>query len=160
MCVSEGRSIVSNSLWSHDCSLSGSSVYGILQARILEWVVIPFSRESSWPKDWTQISYIAGRFFTIWITWGAHKAGLLVTNSLIFSLSEKVFVLHLWRIILGGYRILGWWFFFFPQHFKHYTHSLLPRMVSQEKSAIIFIFAPLYVRCFSPLISFKIFLYF
>ena len=49
-----------------DCSLPGSSVYGILQADILEWVAISFSRESSWPRDWTQVSCIAGRFFTIW----------------------------------------------------------------------------------------------
>ena len=48
------------------CSLPGSSVHGILQAIILEWVAIPFSRGSSQPRDWTQVSYIAGRFFTIW----------------------------------------------------------------------------------------------
>ena len=48
-----------------DYSLPGSSVHGILQARILEWVAIPFSRESSWPKDRTWISCTAGRFFTI-----------------------------------------------------------------------------------------------
>ena len=41
-----------------DCSLPGSSVHGILQARILEWVVIPFSRGSSWPRDRTWISRI------------------------------------------------------------------------------------------------------
>ena len=46
--------------------LPGSSVHGILQVTILEWVVIPFSRGSSWPRDWTQVSYITGRFFTIW----------------------------------------------------------------------------------------------
>ena len=46
------------------CSLPGSSVHRILQARILEWVAIPFSRGSSQPKDQTCISYIAGRFFT------------------------------------------------------------------------------------------------
>ena len=51
-----------------DCSPPGSSVYGILQASILEWVAISFSRGSSRPKDWTQISCIAGRFFTIWAT--------------------------------------------------------------------------------------------
>ena len=45
------------------CSLPGSSVHGILQARILEWVAIPFSRESSWSRDWTWVSHIAGRFF-------------------------------------------------------------------------------------------------
>ena len=42
----------------------GSSIYGILQARILEWVAIPFSRGSSWPRDRTQVSCTAGRFFT------------------------------------------------------------------------------------------------
>ena len=49
-----------------DCSLPGSSVHAVLQARTLEWVAIPFSRESSQPGDWTQISCIAGSFFTIW----------------------------------------------------------------------------------------------
>ena len=44
------------------------SVHGILQARILEWIAIPFSRGSSWPSDRTQVSHIIGRFFTIWAT--------------------------------------------------------------------------------------------
>ena len=39
-----------------DCSSPGSSVQGIFQARILEWVAISFSRGSSWPRDWTQVS--------------------------------------------------------------------------------------------------------
>ena len=47
-----------------DCSPLGSSVHGISQARILEWVAIPFSRESSQPRDQIHISYIAGGFFT------------------------------------------------------------------------------------------------
>jgi len=47
-----------------DCSLPGSSVHGILQARILEWVVIPFSRGSSRPRDQTWVSCTAGRFFS------------------------------------------------------------------------------------------------
>ena len=51
-----------------DCSLPGSSVHGIFQARILEWVAISFSRGSYWPRVWTQVSCIAGRFFTIWAT--------------------------------------------------------------------------------------------
>ena len=41
-----------------DCSLPDSSVHGILQARILEWVAMPSSRGSSWPRDWTWVSYI------------------------------------------------------------------------------------------------------
>ena len=50
-----------------DYSPPGFSVHGILQARILEWVAMPSSRRSSWPRDWTWISCIfciAGRFFT------------------------------------------------------------------------------------------------
>ena len=38
-----------------DCSLPGSSIHGILQARILEWVAMPSSRGSSWPRDWTRL---------------------------------------------------------------------------------------------------------
>ena len=48
-----------------DCSPPGSSVHGILQVSILEWIGVPFSRGSSWPRDWTGVSWIAGRFFTI-----------------------------------------------------------------------------------------------
>ena len=48
---------------SMDCSLPGSSVHGILQARILEWVAMPSSRGSSQPRDGTQVSCITGRFF-------------------------------------------------------------------------------------------------
>ena len=51
-----------------DCSPPGSSVHGILQARILEWVAISFSRGSSQPRDWTQVSCIAGRRFNLWAT--------------------------------------------------------------------------------------------
>ena len=51
-----------------DCSSPGSSFHGIFQVRILEWVAFPFSRGSSQPKGWTQVSCIAGRFFTSWAT--------------------------------------------------------------------------------------------
>ena len=51
-----------------DYSPLGSSIHGILQARILEWVAISFSRGSSQPRDQTQISRIAGKFFTSWAT--------------------------------------------------------------------------------------------
>ena len=48
-----------------DCSPPGSSICGILQVRILEWVAVSFSRESSWPRVRTPVSCIAGRFL-IW----------------------------------------------------------------------------------------------
>ena len=54
-----------------DCSQSGSSVHWSLQARILDWVAMPCSRESSWPTNRTCISCIAGRFFSHSATWEA-----------------------------------------------------------------------------------------
>ena len=51
-----------------DWGLPDSSVHGILQARILEWVAVPFSRGSYQPRDWTQVSLIAGGLFIIWTT--------------------------------------------------------------------------------------------
>ena len=48
-----------------DCSLPGTSVHWILQARILEWVAIPFFKGSSQPRDQTQVSCMADRFFTV-----------------------------------------------------------------------------------------------
>ena len=51
-----------------DYSLAGSSIHGILQARILEWIAIAFSRGSSRWKDQTQVTGIEGRLFTVWTT--------------------------------------------------------------------------------------------
>ena len=51
-----------------DCSLPGPYVHGIFQARTPEWAAISFSRGSSLPRDWTQVSSIAGRLFTLWTT--------------------------------------------------------------------------------------------
>ena len=51
-----------------DCSPPGSSAHAISQARTLEWIAISFSRKSSWPRDQTWVSCIAGRLFTIWAT--------------------------------------------------------------------------------------------
>ena len=61
--LSESQSVVSDPLWS-----DGLYNPWILQARILGWVAIAFSRGSSQPRDWTQVSSIAGGFFTNWAT--------------------------------------------------------------------------------------------
>ena len=57
-----------------NCSLPGSSNHGILQARILEWVAISFSRGSSQPRDRTRVSHIGGRRFNLEATREAPKA--------------------------------------------------------------------------------------
>ena len=51
-----------------DCSLPGLSIHGVLQARILEWVTISFSRGSSWSRDQNQVSRIGWRRFNLWAT--------------------------------------------------------------------------------------------
>ena len=76
---SPSRSVVSNSLWP-----PGSSVHGFLQARILKWVASPSSKGSCQPRDWTQFSHTAGRFFTIWATREASLRG----NSLILKMGN------------------------------------------------------------------------
>ena len=69
-----------------DCSPPDSSVHGILQERMMEQVVIPFSRRLSQPRDWTWVSCIAGCFFIIWAT----RKALFIFN---------------WRIIASQYCI-------------------------------------------------------
>ena len=90
-------------------SLPGSSAHGILQARILEWGAILFSKAFAWPKDQTWVSCIAGRFFTIWAIrevptlpnqmlkmfcdWGQRWGEWLSLHILWFSLKPKQ---HCW----------------------------------------------------------------
>ena len=64
-------SAMPDSLSPMDCSPPDSSVHGILQARILEWVAIPFSSRSSWPRDWTCISCIGRQVLYHWASWEA-----------------------------------------------------------------------------------------
>ena len=63
-----------------DCSPIGSSAHGILQTRILEWVPISFSRGYSQPRDWTQVSRIVDRLFTIWVKLGNPYIKCIVLN--------------------------------------------------------------------------------
>ena len=87
---------------SMDCTPPGSSVCGISQARILEWVAIPFSRGSPWPSDRTQVSRIAGRFFTVWASREALKRHVHILETVSVTLFGKsipanVIQLRIWR---------------------------------------------------------------
>ena len=72
-----------------DCSPPGSFLHGILQARILEWVAISFSRESSRPRDRTQVFCIVDRRFTVWATRELYSRSLLV----IYFIYSSVYML-------------------------------------------------------------------
>ena len=73
---------MSDSVWPMDCSPPSSSVHGILQARILEWVAISYCWGSSQPRDRTCVSCLADRFFTTSTTWEAHAAAAAAAKSL------------------------------------------------------------------------------
>ena len=110
-----------------DCSLPGSSVHGILQAKILEWVAISFSRGSSWPRNWSQVSFIAGRFmksckvpimilfFFCWENWGLEVISKLPKtyrwwlspHQLVFSNVPKYFQVNSCALSLSPNRPVG-----------------------------------------------------
>ena len=80
-----------------DCSPPGSSLHGILQARVLEWIAVSFSRGSSQPRDRTRVSLITGRRFNLWATREAQwlpNVGLLGNWT---SLPLQCVLLALWK---------------------------------------------------------------
>ena len=83
-----------------NCSLPGFPVHGILQARILEWTAIPFSRGSSRPRDRTLVSCIAGRFFTVW---AIGKYYLFLDSSIKKVFPQDNFKTSLWAVLLRGH---------------------------------------------------------
>ena len=83
----KGTCQLCSTLWDPmDCDPPGSSVRGVLWARTLEQVVTPFSRGSSWPRDWTSVSFTAGGFFTVWGTrealWEIYPSPFLHAHSM------------------------------------------------------------------------------
>ena len=86
-----------------DCSPPGSSVHGILQARILEWIAMLFSRGSFPPRDQTQVSHIAGRFFIYHLR---HQGSPSMNAEVHVSLSVQVFIFSRYMLksrIAGSY---------------------------------------------------------
>jgi len=86
-----------------DCSPPGSSVHGIIQARLPEWVATSFSRWSSQPRDQTWVSWIAGRFFTVWAIREALK------STQIYGQTSSTAILHGAQSLLNT-KSLSWQF--------------------------------------------------
>ena len=74
-----------------DCSLPCSSIHGIFQTRVLEWVAISLSRESSQPRDQTRVSRVVGRSFTVWATREGKDKGNKLPCFPLTSVSETFF---------------------------------------------------------------------
>ena len=96
-----------------DCGPPGSSVHGIPQARVLEWGAIPFSRGSSQPRDWTQISCIAGRLGMDFIKIIIQQEGYIQYNTWMKTSFQLI-----WAI---NFLI----FFFWMKKANHYSFSAL-----------------------------------
>ena len=85
-------------LFSQVCVVSppGSSVHGILQARILERVAIPFSRRSSRPRDRTRVSHFAGRFLTVWASSGYKTRWQGRETATLQCVKQSIVAFHVW----------------------------------------------------------------
>ena len=101
-----------------DCSLPGSSVHGILQARILEWVAISFSRGSSQPRDRTWVSRIGGRCFNLSATrealnpamWGIKCMSLSTTQARSVNSQVSYSMCDSWeKMSMKDHSSLSWW---------------------------------------------------
>ena len=103
-------SVVSDSLQPQALS-PGSSVNGILQARRVEWVAISFPKQSSQPRDRTQVSCSAGGFFTVWAT----KEVLCI---------QDIYIWHIWHT----YKLL---------YFQHYLSRVIYIMKIQKNCAMM-----------------------
>ena len=105
MCVREcmlSHSVVSDFFDPMGCSPPSSSVHGILQARILEWIAISFSRGSSRPRDQTQVSHIAGRHFNLCATREALKYKNTVSQKTSYRDTELQIQVLTTKISKGG----------------------------------------------------------
>ena len=94
-----------------DCSLPGSSVLGIFQAKTLEWVAISFSGGSSQPRDWTWVSHIVSRSFFLSATREVphNSVKIIRFSQLTDSIIIIKFLLYSWQSCLSGSSLLCPW---------------------------------------------------
>ena len=78
-----------------NCSWPGSSVHGISQTRILEWFAISLFRGSSWPRDWTWVFCIAGKFFEFFTAWATREgvSWLILEGENLTFMVQQLFLL-------------------------------------------------------------------
>ena len=123
-----------------DCSPPGSSVHGILQARILEWVAIPFSRRSSQARDWTQVNKHI--FFFIFLSiMGYHRT----LNTVPCAIQEDlvVYPFSIWSFAstnrVANLMLCAFYFFFFFLTWRPQSHRWAhPSRIPSLPSASVF----------------------
>ena len=130
-----------------DYSLLGFSVHGIFQARVLEWVAISFFRRSSRPRDWTPVSRIVGRCFTVWALNTTHPAIYLSVTPPSYK-----------KVLPYGrkYPLHVLLFFFFPLFGHHATLPLkytLKKVTGKKMSQVYLQIFPLLLTLSCPLVK-------
>ena len=101
------------------CSLPASSAYGILQAKILEWIAILSSRGSSRPRDWPWVSCIAGRFFSIWATHLTFRLYLWI-----FFLSWTIIKFYNCELYAVSIYVVPKFLYIIKSHIEHFFHTV------------------------------------
>ena len=137
-----------------DCNLPGTSVHGIFQARVLEWIAISFSRGSSQSRDWTQVSCIAGRHFTVWAIREAHTciASLTINiphqNGTFVTFAESTLRHHNHLKFIVNITIHSWCFPFYSLNkwtmtcINHLWYRIIQSMFNALKILCSFVFIP------------------
>ena len=116
------------------------TVYGILQARILEWVAIPFSRGYAWPRNWTRVSCIAGGFFTNLAT---REASALNFEQFLGAISAQ-------ELPVGQLRTLFWLHHSSASFSAHQVSFILSQFWFLEHSPQILLNTNLHPREYFP----------
>ena len=111
-----------------DCSLPGSSIHGIFQARVLEWGAIAFSKGSSWLRDQTQVSCIAGRCSTLWASGETPKMplSLVIKHNINRHKSPVTLIIYTLECICVENVTLSLW----ALHPQTYNHRVTMRKKS------------------------------
>ena len=130
-----------------DCSPQGSSIHGILQARILEWVAISFSRGSSQPKDWTLVSCIAGRRFNLLATREALMAFICWGTFLLYPIcwyQHHKWILNFFKCFCTSIEMIIWFlsFILWMSHIGWFAESMKPSLHPWNKSRLIMVYDP------------------
>ena len=139
----------------------GSSVHGILQAKVLAWVAMLSSRGSSQPRDWTQVSHIASGFLTVWATREALKVPPRYNHFMLYfgnscNISHFFIIVifaygDLWSVIFdvtiaAHWRLRRWWAFFFLA--IRYFKVKICMLFFRHHAIALFIFKINGIQCF------------
>ena len=143
-----------------DCSLPGSSIHGILQARIQEWLAISFSRGSSQPKDWTWVSHIADGCFNLWatrealprskrllISWLQSPTAMILEPKKIKSVTVSTVSPSICHEVMGpDAMILVFWMLSFKPIFSLSSLNFIKRFFSSSSLSAIRVVSSAYLR--------------